>query len=154
MSASMRASTLSRSCMGFLSPVRRIRLGAVRAALTDPARRGETITAVAERSGFHCAGSVSRAFKNRFGVSPRARRDEAGALRDPRARAPVAKRDFLGKSPPALRRRRQGRERRARVRKPRTPRLAAPAGDEGSQRGRVSEPPPTAEPSGWYAPHP
>lgn len=80
---------------GVAAHVRRIRLDAVRAALADPARRGETVAALAASAGFHCPASFSRAFRNRFGVPPSALRDEAEAASAPHAAASQQGRDFI-----------------------------------------------------------
>ena len=84
---------------GVATHVRRIRLETVRAALSDPARRGERIAAIAEQAGFHCPASFSRAFRARFGVTPGEMRDEsAAAPASPPAPAAIADaqgRDFI-----------------------------------------------------------
>jgi AraC-like DNA-binding protein len=55
---------------GVAAHVRRLRLDAVFAALTDPERRGHTIAQIAAEAGFHCVASFNRAFKARFSASP------------------------------------------------------------------------------------
>jgi AraC-like DNA-binding protein len=55
---------------GVAAHVQRLRLERARAALADPANRDLPIVAVAERSGFHCAASFSRAFRRAYGATP------------------------------------------------------------------------------------
>lgn len=84
---------------GVATHVRRIRLETVGAALSDPARRGERIGAIAEQAGFHCPASFSRAFRAHFGVKPREMREvSASAAASPAAPAVIANaqgRDFI-----------------------------------------------------------
>lgn len=62
---------------GVAAHVQRLRLEKARAALADPANRNLPIAMVAERSGFHCAASFSRAFRRAYGVTPGAVRGRA-----------------------------------------------------------------------------
>jgi AraC-like DNA-binding protein len=55
---------------GVAAHVQRLRLENARAALADPANRKMPVARVAERSGFHCAASFSRAFRRAYGVTP------------------------------------------------------------------------------------
>lgn len=54
--------------------MRRARLDRCRADLEDPRQRGRSITEIALRWGFNDSAHFSRAFKARFGLSPRAAR--------------------------------------------------------------------------------
>jgi AraC-like DNA-binding protein len=78
---------------GVAAHIRRLRLDAVHAALRDPARRGETIAALAAQAGFHCPASFCRAFRTRFGAAPGEVRDGDPAS-EPTAPTPSG-RDFL-----------------------------------------------------------
>jgi len=55
---------------GVAAHVRRVRLDAVHAALTDPDQDGQPINKIASEAGFHCIASFNRSFKARFGASP------------------------------------------------------------------------------------
>jgi AraC-like DNA-binding protein len=55
---------------GVAGYVQRLRLAHARAALADPASRGAPIGALAERAGFHCAASFTRAFRRAYGETP------------------------------------------------------------------------------------
>jgi AraC-like DNA-binding protein len=61
---------------GVAAHVQRLRLERARAALADPANRELPIATLAERSGFHCPASFSRAFRRAYGLTP-------GAVRAP-----------------------------------------------------------------------
>jgi AraC-like DNA-binding protein len=54
--------------------IRRGRLDRCRADLEDPSQRARSVTEIALRWGFNDSAHFSRAFKARFGLSPRAAR--------------------------------------------------------------------------------
>jgi AraC-like DNA-binding protein len=58
--------------------IRRGRLDRCRADLEDPRQRARSITEIALRWGFNDSAHFSRAFKGRFGASPRAVRKRSG----------------------------------------------------------------------------
>jgi AraC-like DNA-binding protein len=62
---------------GVAAHVRAIRLRLVMDDLLDPAMRGDPISAIAERRGFHCAASFNRTFRRAYGRTPSEARAEA-----------------------------------------------------------------------------
>ena len=83
---------------GVAAHLRRLRLEAVHAALSDPAHAHIPVAQLAERSGFHCTTAFNRTFRAAFGATPSEVR--AGAVRHGSTpaltgRRPAASRDFL-----------------------------------------------------------
>jgi AraC-like DNA-binding protein len=70
---------------GVAAHVRRLRLDAVHAALTDAEQARRPIAAIAAEAGFHCVASFNRSFKARFGAAP----GEVRAARGPAAHEPA-----------------------------------------------------------------
>ncbi len=75
------------------------RLELVRADLADPDLASEPIARIAERRGFFCAASFSRAFRRTYGMTPRDMRTTSRPRTTLGTRLPAARlerpRDFL-----------------------------------------------------------
>ncbi|MCZ2839121.1 helix-turn-helix domain-containing protein [Modestobacter sp. VKM Ac-2985] len=67
----------SRHALTVAGHVRARRLALVRRDLGDPARRGEPVAAIARRWGIVDASHLSKAFRTRYGLSPREHRERA-----------------------------------------------------------------------------